>query len=84
MITLVRAASPERRARPKSMILTWPSGRMWMLPGFRSRWMTPLAWAKARPSQICSMIRSLSMVLVRVRFSITSRRSVPSRSSIAM
>src|SRR6266511_3118295 len=84
MITLVRAASSERRARPKSMILTWPVGRMWMLPGLRSRCTTPLAWAKARPSQICSMIPSFSGTLVRARFSISSRRSVPSRSSIAM
>ena len=35
------SATPERFARPKSRILTWPSARRNRLSGFRSRWTTP-------------------------------------------
>ena len=36
-------------ARPKSPILGVPSAVSQTLPGFRSRWTRPLAWAKASP-----------------------------------
>ncbi len=39
-------------ARPKSRILICPSRVMKTLPGFRSRWTIPLAWADESPSAI--------------------------------
>ena len=42
-----------RRARPKSMITGCFRGVIMMLAGFRSRWMTPLAWASCIASASC-------------------------------
>ena len=72
------------RARPKSMILTWPLGKIWMLPGLRSRWTISFSWAKLSPSHTCSIMRSFSSRVSDFRWRIISRRSVPSSSSIAM
>jgi hypothetical protein len=42
-----RSSASVRRARPKSMITGCFDGVIMMFDGFRSRWMTPLAWASA-------------------------------------
>jgi len=76
-------SEPLRRASPKSMILTLPLGRMWMLAGLRSRWTMSRAWAKARPSQICSIAPIFSSRLI-FRPPRACLRSRPSSSSIAM
>ena len=54
-------SEPETRARPKSMILTWPSGSRWMLAGFRSRWTMSWAWAKAKP--VADLAHDVELVL---------------------
>ena len=36
------------RAMPKSATFTCPAAVIMMLPGFTSRWTTPLRWAKPR------------------------------------
>ncbi len=45
------------RAIPKSATFTWPRGERSTLPGFTSRWTTPLRWAKAS-AEATSMVMS--------------------------
>src|SRR5262245_25728331 len=47
-------------ARPKSSTFTVPSGRTWMLAGFRSRWMIPRSCAASSASAICFAIGNAS------------------------
>ncbi len=51
---------PTALARPKSSTLTFPSGVILILPGFKSRWTTPLLCAAATASATCKAIDNAS------------------------
>ena len=72
------------RASPKSISATRPCWSRMMLLGFRSRWMTPSAWAAASPAQACRMMSSASAAGNFPRWASRLRRSRPSMYSMVM
>ena len=77
-------SEPRKRAMPKSRILTVPSRVSRMLAGFTSRWMTPILWAKSRPRQTSTTMRTFCSTVKRSGGAMASPRSIPSTSSMAM
>jgi hypothetical protein len=67
-------------ASPQSSTCTSPNSPSMMLSGFRSRWITPLLWAKATASQTLSRISRFSAC---ERWSMTSFQVVPFTSFMA-
>src|SRR5438309_661913 len=72
------------RAMPKSMIFTRPSFAMRTLAGLMSRWITPRSCAYASPWSTSITMSSLRSSASGSRPPISSLRSLPSISSIAM
>ncbi len=62
-------------ATPKSSTLGWPDSSTRMLPGLRSRWMTPLSWACCTASHTAATSSS-----ARPRRDSTSARTRPAAS----
>ena len=58
--SLCEVAVPPILARPKSSTFTVPSGLILMLPGFRSRWVTPFSCAASSASAIWRAMDSAS------------------------
>ncbi len=71
-------------ASPKSRILTKPSREIIRFSGFKSRWTIPASCALARPSEIWTEKSSSFLVGIGSPEARSSRRVLPSTSSMAM
>ncbi len=75
---------PAARAMPKSVTFTWPCGVRRMLPGFTSRWTTPLRWAKPSAPAMSEARSAARLGYSGPSAWIASRRLRPSTYSMTM
>jgi hypothetical protein len=82
------SASAASLAMPKSRTLTKGGASLrWtmkMFAGFKSRWMMPAWCAASTAAEICSMTETARAVSSGASWAKTSRKVLPSRSSITM